>query len=113
MRNIHVRFEYEEALEARRSLLSSHVNLLEFHEKFKAYKNLRRRELILRVRFKRALASLNTEINSLWESLPSETEEEIKTIKKVRKLKTGTKGDRKIKDELQEIKEKLARLGRP
>ena len=113
MKNIHVRFEYEEALEARRQLLSSQVNVLEFLEKFKKYKNLKRRELILKGRLKQTLVSLRAEINRLEESLPSETEEEIKIIQRARKKHriTEAKGDKKIREELQEIKEKLASLG--
>lgn len=106
-----VRFEHEEALTGKRELLSSELNLLNFFKKFKNYKNLRKRELILKTRLKRELASLKTKTKELEETFPQEAEEEFIIKKRGRRKKRKTEVSKDIESELQGIREKLASLG--
>lgn len=109
MENVHIRFEYGEVLIGKKELLSFQLNLLEFLKNFKNYKNLRKRELILKSKLKKELASLRTETSMLQAHFPKEETEEIK-IKSREKYKEK-KYKESIETQLQEIKEKLAALG--
>jgi len=117
MKNLHIKFEYPEAIAARRELLSTEMNLLEFLQKFKNYKNLRRRELILKSRLKREMAFLKTGVTKTEEDFPKEEEEkEIKEIQKIIRVKCkeerNLQENKDIAAQLKEIREKLNSLGR-
>lgn len=108
MRKLHIRLEYEEVVEGKRELLESQINLLEILKRVKNYKILRKRELILKGKLKNSLSLLNSEINQIQSHLPeSEGELEIKEVM----TKQETERDKNIESQLQEIREKLARLG--
>ena len=123
MKNIHIGLEYWDALYAKKEVLSLQISLLELLKNFKNYKETRRRELILKSRFKGELDLLREGVAKVQESLPEEKEEEeevriiqkgIRRIpkkqeKRVKKTEAGEYKD--IETQLQEIKEKLARLG--
>lgn len=118
MKNLHIKFEYENALEARRELLSTQMEILEFLKRFRDYKDLRRRELILKSRLKNELASLNSETIRLQDALPKdEDEEEMKEIQKITRKKhkemireAKSREHKDIERELEDIKEKLEQL---
>jgi hypothetical protein len=134
MKNIHIRFEYKEALEGKKEFISSQVNTLELLKNFKDYRTHRRRELILKTKLKNELNHLNEGVKKLGEDLPKEEEEEAeveqlkkaaeKEHKKSKMKKTGKAGkkqpekreskeekeERNLGEELREIQEKLARL---
>ena len=103
---MHVRLEYEEVLEDKKQFLSSQLNLLEILKKVKNYKILRKRELILKSQLKKAFSLLSLEINHIQGFFPrEETEESISIRKIIEKEK-----DKSIEKDLQDIREKLARL---
>jgi len=103
----HVKLDYEEALNAKKQLLSIELNLLQTAKRVRNYKLLRKKELSLKNKLKTALRALRTKINSLQTTLPEEEEPtKIKTIKKtIEKRK-----NQDIKKQLEEIEEKLAGL---
>ncbi len=107
MENLHVKFEHDEALVGRKEILSSQINLLELLKILKDYKNSRKRELILKLRFKKELAAVRTKILEIEESFPKETQGEIKMIKRI---KPREKESQSIESQLQEIKAKLEGL---
>lgn len=123
MKNIHIGLEYGDALYAKKEVLSLQINLLELLKNFKNYRAARRRELILKSRFKGELDLLREGAAKVQESFPEEKEEEeeVKIIqkgirkipkkqeKRVKKTEAGEYKD--IETQLQEIKGKLARLG--
>ena len=123
MENIHIRLEFDEALFAKKELLNSQINALQTLKAFKNYKVTRKRELILRTRFKQALSELGAGIEEIEKLFPTEKEEtgELRMLKRMskKKFKTTIKkseitGKREYKDierELREIKEKLEKLG--
>jgi len=108
MGNIHIRLEYEEALEGKKEFLSSQLNLLEILKKLKNYKGQRKKELILKGKFKKELAALKTEINQIQEFFPKEEGKELEkgAIKEYKEKKHKEN----IESQLKEIKEKLAAL---
>jgi len=108
MENIHVRLEYAEALEGKREFLSLQLNLLNILKKLKNYKIERKRELILKNKLKKQLASLRTEINNIGTFLPSEEAE--KQVKKKKKQTAEVRKKENIETQLREIQEKLAKL---
>lgn len=109
MQKIHVRTEYEEALQGKKELLSTQVNLLELLKKLKNYKILRKRELILKTKLKKSLSSLNSEINQTYGFFPAQETAESIEIKKT-ETKEETARQKGIEKELQDIREKLAKL---
>ena len=108
MENLHVKFEHDEALIGKKDILYSQINLLELLKILKDYKNSRKRELILKLRFKKELAVVRTKIAEIEESFPKETQGEIKMI---RKIKPKERESQNIESQLQEIREKLEVLG--
>ncbi len=123
MENIHIRFEHDEAVFAKKELLNSEISALNTLKAFKSFKTTRRRELLLKTKFKKSLSDLKTKIEEIEQILPTEEEEEpqLKLIKKLSKKKTPPKSKeakkpekkeyKAIENELLEIKKKLAKLG--
>ncbi len=105
--DLHVRFEHDEALAGKKEFLCSQINLLELLGKLKEYRSTRKQELILKSRLKNGLSSVRAKIVEIGEHLPKETQEEIRTIKRI---KHEEKAGRSVESQLQEIKNKLAAL---
>jgi len=109
VKNIHVRFEHEEAVYGRKELLSFQMNALQLLKKIKNYKIFRKRELILKGKFKKQLSELKHNLNEINHFFPEEkTEQEIDIIRKKEEIEN--KYNKDIEAQLREIKEKLARL---
>lgn len=104
MENIYVKLYPEEAVDSKRNLLSAEINFLNIIKKIQAYKKLRVNELVKRNAMKKKLKLLSSEIKSLATLLPSTKMPDIEHKCKPEK-------ERKIEDELKEIREKLASLG--
>jgi DNA-directed RNA polymerase alpha subunit len=109
METRHVKLDFEEALNAKKDLLSSQLNILHTLKKIKAYGILRKKELVQKNKLRISMKSLNVKVNSFLSSLPREEQEKEIPLKKQRKRKQE-KEKRNIKKELEEIKEKLAKL---
>ncbi len=118
MKNLYVRFEYDEAVENKKQLLSSQADLLELLKSFKNYKHTRERELILKNKFKLRWLELQNELASIIQFFPQEAEEEkeVESLRKETKHKTRIlespekREYETIESELNEIQRKLARL---
>lgn len=130
MKALYIRFAHKEALEARKQLISSEIDVMEVLKNIKKYKKSRNREKILKSKFKKAISSLKTEITTLQSTLPKEEIEETPVREKPKEIQetekipvkktTNRKTSKKIKkteetsgleDELKAIQEKLAGLG--
>jgi len=107
METRYVKFNYGEALEAKKQLLSAELNLLQTSKRVRNYKLLRKKELITKNKLKTALKNLRTKINALQSTLPQE--EMPKTLKK-RTRKKKEKQEQNVQEQLQEIQDKLERL---
>jgi len=109
METRHIKLDYEEALLAKKQLLSAELSILQTARKIKNYKILRKKELSLKNKFKNNLRSLRTQINSLQSALPQEDSEGSSRFK-IRRKKIEKRKMQDIKEQLEEIQEKLAQL---
>jgi len=107
METRYVKFNYQEALESKKQLLSSEFNLLQTAKRVKNYKTLRKKELVTKNKLKTALRNLRIKINSLQSNFPQE--EMPKPLKKA-VAKHKKKQEQNIQEQLQEIQDKLTRL---
>ena len=121
---IHLRVGYERALESKKDILMSEVNLLEIAKRIKNYHTLRKKELDLKAKLHRKTKEIDTSIKKLQNILPKivmpkilkkepELEEisapEKKALKEkiVKKKKEEKKEDDSLEAQLKAIKEKL------
>ena len=107
METRHIKLNYEEALNAKKNLLSAELNILRIIKRVKAYRILRKKELIMKNKLKITSTALNSKINLLLSTFPNE-QGEPRTIKRTRRKKQEGKKD--IQEELEGIKKKLAKL---
>ena len=107
METRHIKLDYEEALSAKKQLLSIELGLLQTEKRVRNYKLLRKKELAMKNFLKRCLRELRMKIGSEESTLPAEEEPiKIRTIKKgIEKRKQED-----IQHQLAEIQEKLERL---
>ncbi len=107
METRHIKLDYEEALSAKKQLLSMELNLLQTEKRVRNYKLLRKKELAMKNFLRRCLRELRTKINSEESTMPQEEEPiRIRTMKKgIEKRKQAD-----IQYQLKEIQEKLAKL---
>jgi topoisomerase IA-like protein len=89
METVHIRLEHDEALFAKKELLSSQIDTLELLKKFKQYKALRQKELIVQGRFRKFLNELKKQVSEMQEAFPEEKahEEEMKMLEEIQKKK--------------------------
>ncbi len=108
MESLHIKFDFPEVLESRKTLLSSEINLLNITKKIDLYKKLRvlgfKRKILLKKKFKE-LSSLLKKLSLELPKTPDIKQaksrtEEIQVPQKLR-----------LEQELKEIKERLASLG--
>ena len=122
---IHVKFEYDEAVEAKKEILKSQIEVLRVLKVIKNYHKLRSQELNNKLKLHRKIKLLITHINKLKTTLPKikipeilyneHDESELKEISKKPKLKKKIKEriyDNEIDRELADIQAKLKELGR-
>jgi hypothetical protein len=116
--NIHIRVDREEALAFKKSSLIFQESLLRIVSKIREYKELRKKELILKAKIKRDIANVEKLITHIEIILPKEEPSYLKNIPKEEELKgpspkiikfPRTKNE-DLEEQLREIREKLARL---
>jgi len=112
---IHVKLEYDEAIEAKRNLLSSEIEILKLAKNIKRYHRLRSEELKSRARFLRQMKELKISVGGLQQALPkinispavrNEKEQEIS-----KKIPKKEKEDYSLEAQLREIQERLREIG--
>ena len=83
---VHVRVGYEEAISAKRNVLSCEIDSLHALRNLKSYKRLRKQELTLTLRFRSQLKELVNKMSSLKNEMPAlgggEEKLAIKSMKK-------------------------------
>ena len=100
----YVKVEYQEALNAKKEILSSQLEVLNILKKIQIYKELRKKELIRKNKLRILIEELNKGMKNLVLELP-ETEDTSQIIEA--EARTINKS---IDVELKEIEEKLAQL---
>ncbi len=111
MEEIHIKLEAGEAINAKKNLLSTEINILNLIKKIRDYKRARKEELKKKAKLRTELRKLINEMKILEKELP-----ETKGVKKTRegrvKVKLiGKAKSTKLESELEDIKRKLERLG--
>jgi len=109
METRHIKVDYEDALNSKKHLLGSEINLLHVLKKIKSYRIARKKEFLLKNKLKLKLMNLRKSMTSIQSFLPAESAGIKKKHKKKKKVVEG-KGD--IHRELEEIKRKLDKLGK-
>ena len=117
---IHLKFEYNEALQSKRDILYSEKNLITIAKKINNYISLREDELKSKIRLHRKVKEMVTTIRKLQKIVPNievpkilkKESHEPKEKEKI-KIKPKRKKDSDyIESQLQEIQEKLNSLQR-
>ncbi len=105
----HVKLDFEEALNGKKELLNSELNLLQIGKKMRGYKVLRRKELAEKRELKAEMGKLKNGLNLIISSFP-EGEKKPSVQKRVRRIEREERKD--FYGELDDIKKKLERLER-
>lgn len=118
---IHIRLENPEAIQGKRDLLSSEINLLKIFQSIEHFKRLRAEELKKKRLVLKKSGEIKKNLNKLKIILPNLKipkilKEEVSSIKKKKKNLDFNykipKTKSKIEEELTEIQERLNRLSR-
>ena len=110
---IHVKFEYDEALQSKREILSLEISLLKIANAIKKYRSLRLEELKLRLNLYTKIKEIIANMRKLQTTLPKLKIPEIlnKPHEKQGELKIKKIGEESdIESQLQEIQNKLNAL---
>lgn len=113
---IHVKLEYEEALESRKDILSSEMNLLRIANIIKKYRFLRGEELKIKQKLSQKTRGILVNIKKTQTILPKLKIPDI--LKKDREIRESDKSiakekfDEDLESQLKEIQEKLKSIGR-
>jgi len=113
---IHLKFEYSEAIEDRKAILSSQINLIKLKSIIKEYSEIRKKELDKKLELQKKMRQMNSNFTQIKKSFPI-----LKIPKKLRKEETLEKKEKieakipkifasPLEKELQIIKEQLAEL---
>jgi len=107
METRHIKFNYDQALDAKKQLLSSEINLLHIIKALKAYRILRKLEFIKKNKLKTNLTSLKSKIKLIESGFPK-----LKPIPRTPiRIKGIKRHDKKtLQQELEEIRDKLESL---
>lgn len=112
---IHIKLEYEEAIDSKKDILSSEANLLRIIRALKQYQGLRMNELKLKTGLYQKAREFRISIGQLQQTLPKlkipsilKKHEEIKDEKPMIK-KSKEDGDLEV--QLREIQERLRQIG--
>lgn len=103
---IHVRLEADEALDAKKNLLSSEENLLEAIKSMKKYFMLRKEELRLKIKFSKNIKEISSSVKKIENSFP-EMGKSPAPKKPVRLKEKETVKDKSLEAELNEIRDRL------
>jgi hypothetical protein len=108
---IHIKLEYEEAIQSRRDILSSEMNLIEIMKCVQRFGLLRKEELIYKIKLQKKMKELMINIKQLQEMLPKvKIPEILKEPKEERRKKNIGVVDTNLERELMDIQEKLKSL---
>jgi hypothetical protein len=113
---IHVKLEYDEALQSKREVLSSEMNLLRIAKTIKNYHILRSNELKRKLKLYRKIREIITSIKNIQITLPELKIPEIlkkdKEIEEPKKVQVKERQyDDSLESQLQEIQDKLKSIG--
>ncbi|PIO07909.1 hypothetical protein COU59_02535 [Candidatus Pacearchaeota archaeon CG10_big_fil_rev_8_21_14_0_10_34_12] len=115
---IHLKFEYEDALEAKKTILQSEKGMMLVAKTMNNYKELRKIELKKKITLARKLKEAINLIKKLQKETPkvdvpgiTEEKETQTTTTRTLKKNKPTKRDNSVESQLRDIQEKLRALG--
>tara|TARA_Y100000310_G_scaffold329968_1_gene400778 strand:+ start:1421 stop:1750 length:330 start_codon:yes stop_codon:yes gene_type:complete len=108
METRHIKLTHEEALNAKKQLLSSEINLLYMLKKLTKYRLLRKKEFAVKNKLKVETTALKSKLNILLSTLPNNKGEPRIIKRKIKKKQESV--NPRIAEELEDIQEKLAKL---
>lgn len=117
---IHVKLEYDEAVQSKKDVLSTEMNLLRLAQIIKKYKSLRIEELKTKLKAYQKFKEIVLSINKLKKTLPrlelpdileDESKRELTEVEKRIKHTREKQTDKSIEAQLQEIQDRLSNLG--
>ncbi len=113
---IHIKLEYGEALESKRDILSSEMNLLRSAKTAKDYHSLRAEELKIKIRLYQKIKEIVMSMKKMQTILPElKMPEVLKKEEQIEKYKNVSPKEKiynsEIESELQEIQRKLKAIG--
>jgi len=123
--SLHVKIEREDAIEIKKNILTSEVDLLETIKYTRNYNLLRKQELILKEKMQKELSVLHTVVKAIESNLPKEglhyqdAEEKAEKAAQIQEIVKGKKKQSKViekhktelENEIDSIRERLAQLG--
>ena len=115
MKKVHIRLEYSEAIDGKKGILASELEVLKILKKIRIYKNMRKREMILKTKLRTKIKQLIAELSSIETYFPEEETEGL-NLPKIKRKKTSSITNKEkgyssdIENQLREIEEKLAAL---
>lgn len=116
---LHVKFEFQEALQSKKDLLSSQINLLRTSKAIKNYKSLRSQELNQKAKLLKKIKSTKTNIGKLKRILPKvkipdilKDGHERKELEDFKTKNQEVKDRSNIESQLRDIQEKLTALSK-
>lgn len=112
---IHIKLEYDEAIQSKKDVLSSEAGLLKVANAIKTYHLFRTEELKIKLRFLRKIRELKTSIGKLQQVLPKlkipailKKGEEIEETPKLKREKKHY--DDSLETQLREIQDRLKEI---
>ena len=109
MENKYFKLDFNQAVSAKKDLLSSQIGLINVIKRINQYKLLRKKERVIKSQLRMSLEILREKINLMQSTLPEKNFNEKKP-KIMKTLSKEIKKSRNLQDELDDIKAKLARL---
>lgn len=112
METRHVRIDYENALESKKQMLSSEINLLHVLNNIRTYKQLRKKEISIKSNLRTNISQLRSKLSLIESTFPERkiVGSKVIRLKKEIKTKEDKAKDRDFQNQLDEIKMKLSRL---
>lgn len=119
--SIHIKLEYPEAVQSKRSMLEVEKSMLEIVKHMRTYDSLKKREFTIKTSLKKDFEELVRLISAIENHIPREEtgfskekykkEIKVKEIKKRLQSKINEQRRDEIEDQIQDIQAKLAQLG--
>lgn len=116
---IHVRINYDEAIESKRDILATQIDLIKIAQAIKNYRKLRMQELDLKIELKERISNIKTEFTKLRTIFPKmqlpkivqkfekKKIEEEKSLSKLGQSKKEKTKNKKIENKTKMIKKKI------
>jgi hypothetical protein len=104
---VHVRIKSDEAIDSKKILLLSQIDILTFEKLLENYKKLRKKELSLRAKLRAELKTFNISLGKFSSTVPVVEKHQREKIKKEVRESEKKRG---IEKDLYEIHKRLERL---